>query len=341
MAARANIFFISLGDSEGRATYQTQKGLIQKKLLCILGRCAGHILHISSCLQLISIILALSANTVFSFASTLFADFSKEVSGKWINCFKLCVAFSCFLVLALILGNEVALKTLPYYVLSGALGLFLADHFLCEAFAKLGSARTLMIFSFAPLFVACWCYLFFGDALRPEKLVAIVFFMACVITISYEKLKEEGHWEIAGLVLAFSGVILDGLANVVTSYGFRTSPTDSIFNVCALRSGGAFIAFLLIGPFIKVQLIENFKKLSPHKRKLAVLASFLGAFMSLSLWISAVKLGDLTTIVALSGATPVLAGVFEVVRGKTKLSKYLVMAFVFFLLGFYFLVIRT
>lgn len=243
--------------------------------------------------------------------------------------------------MAFVLGDDLPLKTLPYYVLSGALGLFLADHFLCEAFAKLGSARTLMIFSFAPLFVACWCYLFFGDALRPEKLVAILFFMACVMTISYEKLKEEGHWEIVGLVLAFSGVILDGLANVVTSYGFRTSPADSVFNVCALRSGGAFIAFLLVGPFLKVNLIENFKKLSPYKRKLAVLASFLGTFLSLSLWISAVKLGDLTTLVALSGITPVLAGAFEVARGKTKLSKYLVLALVFFLIGFYFLVIRS
>lgn len=304
-------------------------------------RCAEHIFHIGSRTRLAAIILALSANIIFSFASTLFADFSREVSGKWINCFKLSMAFICFLVLSIALGDKIHSATVPYYVLSGALGLFLADHFLCEAFARLGSARTLMIFSFAPLFVACWCYLFFRETLNPQKFIAIIFFMACVITISYEKLKAVGHWEIAGLLLAFSGVILDGLANVITSYGFRLSPGDTLFNVCALRAGGAFIAFLLVGPFLKIRLIENFKKLTPSQRRLAVLASFMGTFLSLSLWISAVKRGDLTSLVALSGITPVLASAFEVARGKTRLSKYLVMALIFYIIGFYFLVIRS
>lgn len=290
---------------------------------------------------MIAIILALSANTLFSYASTLFADFSREVSGKWINCFKLTVAFSGFLVLALILRDKIALSTLPYYVFSGALGLFFADHFLCVAFGKLGSARTLMIFSFAPLFVACWCYLFFGEKLNPQKLVAILFFMACVITISYEKLRTEGHWEIVGLILAFSGVVLDGLGNVITSYAFKLSPQDTVYNVCALRAGGAFLAFLLLGPFMNIQLIQNYQKLSPPKRKLAVLASFMGAFLSLTLWISAVKLGNLTTLVALSGVTPVLAAAFEIYRGKTRFSKYLLLALVFFVIGFYFLIIRA
>lgn len=286
-----------------------------------------------------SIILALTANMVFAFASTLFTDFSREVSGKWINCFKLCAATLCFLVTAFVFRQPVSPETAAVYFLSGAIGLFLADHFLCEAFAKIGSARTLMIFSFAPLFVACWCYLFFGEKLDTQKFVAIIFFMACVFTISLEKLRQEGEWEVAGLVLAFSGVILDGLANTVTSYGFRNSPTDGVFTVCALRALGAFSAFLLLSPFLKVNLIGNFKKLSDRKKYIAIFASFLGAYLSLTFWISAVKIGDLTTLIALSGLTPLLAGLFEILRGKTKATRYLFIAFLFFALGFYFLIL--
>ncbi|MEZ4813945.1 MAG: DMT family transporter [Bdellovibrionota bacterium] len=287
------------------------------------------------------IILALSACLVFSYATSLFADFSRAVSGKWINCFKLTVASFFFLLIGLFMRDGMIRSTIPLFMVSGALGLFLADHFLCEAFGKIGSARTLLIFSFAPFFVACWSYLFFGEKLSPQKLIAICFFVACVITLSLEKLKIEGRWEITGLVLAFSGVLLDGLANVITSYGFRVAPENGVFSVCALRAAGAFIAFLLLNPFLKVKLIENFNKLNSHKKRLAIVASFLGAFLSLTLWISAVKRGNLTTLVSLSGITPVFAAIFEVARGKTKFSKYLGLAFVFYFIGFYYLVIKA
>jgi drug/metabolite transporter (DMT)-like permease len=288
-----------------------------------------------------AILLALSANLVFSFASTLFTDFSRQVSAKWINCLKLTVAFVCFWVMAVLVRDPLVLSTLPVFVFSGAVGLFVADHFLCEAFSKIGAARTLMIFSFAPLFVAFWCFLFFDERLDFQKFVAILFFIACVMTISFERLKKEGSWEVVGLLFAFSGVVLDGLANVITSYGFRAAPENGVFSVCALRATGAFLAFLLLTPFIKVRLVGHFKKLSSRDKWIVLLAAFVGTFLSLTLWISAVKMGNLTTLVALSGITPLFAAIFEIARGKTKLSKYLLISFIFYAVGFYFLVIRS
>jgi drug/metabolite transporter (DMT)-like permease len=231
-------------------------------------------------------------------------------------------------------------NTIPLYLLSGALGLFTADHFLCSAFAKIGSARTLIIFSFSPLFVAAWSFLFWGETLPLQKLIAIVFFMACVFTLSLEKFKKEGHWEIPGLLMAVSGILLDALGNVITSYAFKTSPTDGVISVCALRAAGAFLLFLALSPFIKVRLIENFKKLPPKRKSIALGASVIGTFLSITLWVSAVKRGNLTTLAALAGINPLFAACFEIAMGKNKASSYLFTAFLFFGLGFYFLVIR-
>ncbi len=288
-----------------------------------------------------AILLALSANFVFSFASTLFSDFSREVSPKWINCFKATVAFICFAASALILRDGgVAPDTIPLYLLSGALGVFMADHFLCEAFSRLGAARSLMIFSFSPLFVAGWSYLFFGEALPLQKFIAILFFMACVLTVSFEKFRQEGHWESVGLLMAFCGVIFDGLANIVTSYAFKQAPENGVFSVGALRAGGGFLTFLLLSPYLKVHLLKNYQQLSRRKKHLALLASVLGTFVSLSLWLAAVKHGNLTTLVALSGITPLMAAFFEIMRKKTKATRYLLVAFIFFLFGFYFLLVH-
>ncbi len=283
-------------------------------------------------------LLAFGANFIFAFSATLFTDFSREVSGKWINSFKLCIAFICFTLTAFVLQKTPVWSIAPYFLLSGALGLFCADHFLCTAFAKLGSARTLMIFSFSPLFVATWSYFLFDEEPSYSKLIAIFFFIACVFTLSIEKFRKEGHWEIPGLLMALFGIVLDGLGNVTTRYALNINPHESVMNVCALRSLGAFLGFLLFQPILKTRLITDFKKLSRRKKTTVLIASTLGTYISLTFWISAVKIGNLTSLIALSGTTPLLAGTFEIAMGKTKATPYLAYAFVLFLMGFYFLI---
>jgi DME family drug/metabolite transporter len=281
-----------------------------------------------------AILLALLASVAFSFASTLFADFSKKISAKWINCFKLSVGFVCFSSAALVVRGEVSHSTLPYYILSGAIGLFLADHFLCTAFSKLGSSRTLLIFSFSPLFVAAWSFVFWGEKLSLQKFVAILFFMLCVYTLALEKFKKDGRWELLAFVLGVFGILMDALANVITSYGFKLAPSDSVMTVCALRGLGAFAMFLLIGPFIKVNFVSNFRALNPRNRSIAIGASVLGTFLSIVLWVSAVKRGNLTTLAAVGGANPLFAAFFEISMGKTQTSRHLALAFFFFICGF-------
>lgn len=285
-----------------------------------------------------SLIFAVGANLTFALAATIFADFSREVSGKWINCFKLFVALGSFVVVALIIRDPISIQTIPYYLLSGALGLFCADHFLCNAFAKLGSARTLMLFSFSPLFVAGWSYLFFAEHLVAAKFIAILFFICCVITLSLEKYKIEGHWEVPGLFMALGGIVLDGLGNVVTRYAFKVGPNNGLYSVCAIRAVGAFAAFVVFKPFLKLNVLETYSRLRPNRRMTVLGASFLGTFISLSFWISAVKRGNLTTLVALGGMTPLFAGMFEIMFGRSRITKFLLIALVFFSAGFYFLV---
>jgi len=286
----------------------------------------------------VAFLLAFGANFIFAFSATLFTDFSREVSGKWINSFKLIIAFICFGLTALILQSTPIWSIAPYFMLSGALGLFCADHFLCSAFAKLGSARTLMIFSFSPIFVATWSYFLFQEKPHYTKFIAIFFFIACVFTLSIEKFRKEGHWEIPGLLMALFGIILDGLGNVTTRYALNINPNESVMNVCAMRALGAFFGFLLFQPILKTRLVDSFQKLSRRKKVTVLIASSLGTYVSLTFWISAVKIGNLTSLIALSGTTPLLAGMFEIAMGKTKATRYLAYAFGLFAIGFYFLI---
>ena len=137
------------------------------------------------------ILLALSANLTFALSSTIFTEFSREVSGKWINCFKLLVAVAAFSVAQIVLRDPIHLKTAPYFLISGALGLFFADYFLCCAFARLGPARTLMLFSFSPLFVAGWSFIFFGEHLVAAKFYCHSFFYSLCLHVELRKIPDR------------------------------------------------------------------------------------------------------------------------------------------------------
>ena len=284
-------------------------------------------------------LLAFSAAVVFSLSSIVFTNFSRQVSALWMNTVKCLVATIGFLILNQFFygWHPVENNSLYAFFISGFIGLGIGDIFLLAAFAQIGPSRTLMVFGFTPLLTGLMGYMFFGQEMTALKFTAIFFMLLCLFIFSLEGYKKKGSWEIKGLLFALTGVLLDASGIGLTRYGFDLSPevlpTEGNFYRCL----GAIVAFILISRFKPIKVVENFKTLTKRQKYLVLVGSLGGTFLSLWLFLSAVRIGHLASVSAIGVTGPFLAALFETIFYKEKPSKYLIAAGASFACGFFIL----
>jgi drug/metabolite transporter (DMT)-like permease len=286
---------------------------------------------------MLSILFALGSNITFATASLYFADFSKRLGAVWMNYFKACVALVCVVLVLLVFQIDLHLSGMAFVllVMSGLVGLMIGDIFLLHAFMHLGAGRVLMIFGFQPLLLGIASYYLFDEQFSLYRLLAIFFLMSCLFCFSLESFREKGHWDIKGIVFALIGVGLDACGLILTKKAFEISPGISVFLVNAIRSGTTVAGFLLISliPQFKVSLVKPFLSLAQKDRRLVVMASFMGTFLALAFYMRAIQIGHLATISAIAGTCPLFATLFEILRGRKKMTRYLALALFSFVTG--------
>ncbi len=291
--------------------------------------------------QTYALFLALGATLAFSSSSLVYAEYASKVSVLWMNCFKSAVAFVLLLVtLPLFFGgwHHAEPIVVAELMLSGLLGLNIADLFLLKAFTKIGAARTLMLYGFQPVIIGIGANILFGQSLNPTKLIAVLFMIACLFTLSLENYRVHKKWAVSGLVLAFVAVTLDAGGILITRTAFETTrvvtPVESHFYRCL----GALIGFGVMSLFRPLPLISGFMRWPKRQRVLLFAAAFGGTYLSLILYLYAVKYGHLASLAGITITGPMFATILECVIKRKMPSGYLLTAFGFFAIGFYVLI---
>lgn len=287
---------------------------------------------------MVAILFALGSNISFAIASVFFTEFSRKVSPNWVNYLKATVAFICFTLVILLFGIDLAMaqKSLILLMVSGFTGLMIGDIFLFRAFAHLGSGRVLMIFGFQPLLIGVASYYLFDSVYSPFQLLALLFLIGCIVCFSLESFREKGHWDTVGILFALAGVILDTAGLLMTKAAFELTPSLSPFVANAVRAGTTVVGFFLVSlvPVFHLKLFAPFKKLTLREKQLAIFSGFLGTFVALGFYLQAIRLGNLSIISAIAGTSPLIATLFEIYRGRKRMSAYLAAATILFLIGF-------
>ncbi len=288
--------------------------------------------------------LALISAILFSGASVIFARFSVSHSSLWMNLMKNMVALVAFLVatvISLLFGWEslssLGAASILFFFLSGFLGLGIGDWFLFRGYQRIGSARTIMVFSLSPLFLTLEGRLLFGQHLNLGQGAAIFLMMACVWTISFEKFRSDGHWEWRGIAFAFVGVFLDNVGIVLSRQAFDLSPGSTAFSANAIRCVGSVLPLLVWGFLRGEKVFFRFRELRWPDRSLVVFASFMGSFLSLSLWLTALKIGHIGGLAGVGSFNPIAASLWEWALLRKRPSLYLLVALALFLSGFFLL----
>ncbi len=290
----------------------------------------------------LALLLALGATLSFASASMIFAEYSKRISVIWMNCFKAVAAFAALAVTVPFLTgwHHAETRSIVGLLVSGWIGLNLGDLFLLSAFTRIGAARTLILFGFQPLMVGLGAYFLFGQKIPPERLIAVVFLIACLFTFSLEKYRQNKNWEIKGLLYALIGVALDTCGILITRASFGTSPEISPLEGHFYRCAGAIVGFAVLSFFRPFSFRKNFQEQPPQTKLILIGASLAGTYLSLALYLSAIKIGQLASIASIAITGPIFATILEHVIHRKAPSRYLLAAFVFFGVGFYIL-LRT
>ncbi len=245
----------------------------------------------------------------------------------------------CFLSLSLVVVTTVDWQPVSWdvvcaLVLSGILGLAIGDLFLLAAYARMGAGRTLILFGFQPLILGVSSWYLFSQPLHSYKLVAVLFFLLCLYLFSLEKFKEQGHWEITGLLAALLGVVLDNSGILLTRWSFDSAPQMGVIQANFIRAGGALFFFITMNPILKSGLIKNFLTLNTKERVSIFTASIFGTIVSLILYLSAVRVAHLASLSAMGVFGPLYSTTLECVIARKPPSRYLIFAMISFIIGF-------
>ncbi|MCB0349299.1 MAG: DMT family transporter [Bdellovibrionales bacterium] len=285
-----------------------------------------------------SIGLALFSNICFASASLLFTHYSRTTSVYWMNMFKCGIStLGCGIAILFIPKIDWSLSNL-YFFISGIVGLMVGDIFLLKAFTHLGPGRSLLLYGFQPLFLALAGYYLFQQSMATTQYIAILLLLGCLLAFSLESKKVTKTWGVKGLSFALVGVSLDTVGIVLTKFGFENNNTH-FFQANFVRSLGAFLGFVLLSYFIKINFVKTFKTLSIRDKKLVGFGSFAGTFLSLSIYMAAIQIGHLASLSAIAVTGPFTATMLESLIHRKSPSIYLIVAFLLFIVGFFLLLL--
>ncbi len=281
-------------------------------------------------------LLAVGANLCFGTASIAFSDYARRFSATWVNQLKVGIAFIGFLLTFLALESFVPLPPAghAYLLASGFVGLFFGDFFLFRSLAELGPSRTLVLYTFEPLLVGLYGYFFLRQGLSPYQILAVLCMVACVLTFMFERNRQTGSFGIRAFAFAFLGVFLDAVGVMLSRQAYEQDAGLGPFQVNLTRAIGALAGFLFMSPKFPLLLVRDLKNLAPRGRWIALGACVMGTFLSLSLYLSALKTAHVATLTAISITSPVWVSLIEHARAREWPNRYLWTAFALFLCGF-------
>jgi len=282
-------------------------------------------------------LFAIGSNLLFGTASLTFSKFARTHSPTWVNQLKVSIALLGFLIAFFWVETFVALPLSAHGALlaSGLFGLFLGDYFLFKSFATLGASRTLVLYSFQPFLLGIYAYLFLNQKLSPKQLIAVFCMVGCVLTFVRERARLTGKTDLRSFGFAFLGVFFDAIGVMLSREAYETDGGLGPFQANATRAIGALLGFFILSPYFLKKLTHDLRNMRPRDRNQMLIACFFGTFLSLTLYLAALKSAHMATLTAISITSPVWVSLIEHLKMRSWPSRYLWGAFTLFLLGFY------
>lgn len=237
--------------------------------------------------------LALSAPMFWGLAVVLFRRSGESMPAFELNLFKNCVGFLLLVPTVLLVHGP----TPPAFsgtewlvvIVSGAIGMALADTWYLRAINLLGAGRAGIVGSLLSPFVIMISAVFLGERLGLWQWLGFVLVMAGIGLVSWRRRRREVDAEDlrSGLLLGVAAILLVAVGVVMVK---PVLERHEFLWVVEIRLLGGVAAMLLImflrGRAKKVWAVYQ----APHRWGTVLLGSFLGGYLVTLLWLGGYRL---------------------------------------------------
>lgn len=237
--------------------------------------------------------------------------------------FKNSLAFILFIPTMVIAGEEIfyeaSTKEYALLLLSGALGIGVADTLFFSALNRLGAGLTAIVDCFYSPSMIFLSFLFLNESLDYLQIIGVILIISAILTAAHKK--ASSHLNRRDVIIGF---IYGGLAMFIMAVGIvlikPILDTKPFFWVTEVRLlGGLLILLPVILFHPKRKVIWNSLKKTEGSFNLWT-GSFVGAYLSMILWLVGMKYTQVSTASALNQTNTIVIFIFAAIFLKEKIN---------------------
>jgi drug/metabolite transporter (DMT)-like permease len=235
---------------------------------------------------------ALASAFSWAWAIILFRKAGDALPPFELNLFKNLLGFSLVLpTLALVEGYQLpafSLEEIGIALVSGFLGIAVADTWYLRALSLMGASRTGIVASLLSPFVVLLSILFLGESLRGWQLAGFVLVMAGILLVTWRQNRREIDAANLGkgVFYGIAAVFLMAIGIVMVKGILETRP---FLWTTELRLVGGIAGMLIYMAFRGQFETVRQRFMQPQPWRYIVPASVLGAYISMMMWLAGYK----------------------------------------------------
>jgi drug/metabolite transporter (DMT)-like permease len=174
-------------------------------------------------------------------------------------------------------------------VISGLVGIAIADTWYLRALNLMGASRTGVVGMLFSPFVVLLSMLFLGESLKPVQLLGFVVVLGGILLVTWQRNRQDVSMRALKLGVAFGAgsVLLMAIGIVMVKPILETH--EFLWTVAVRLAAGS------IGMLVFVSLSRGWERMLLHYRApqpwpMIVIASLMGSYISMMLWLAGYKL---------------------------------------------------
>ncbi len=287
--------------------------------------------------------LALMAALFWSIAVVIFKSLSQKISPFLINALKNTIALICFIITLSILKIPLLNNTFTNYeytqfIISGILGMGIADAIFIYSLSKIGANRIAILNCFEPVAVYFFTFLLLSTYLNVLESIGFIIVIISILIINYEKDNDDINPAIKkrGILLQICAILCSAFSMVMIKeiLNIHSSNINSIIWIAVFR---LFIGFII--SWIIFLSLKNTRKLLIAVRQKAVIikviiSSVFGTFMALGCWMMGQTYIEKLPLASIIGQTALIfIMLFSWIFLKERITKIRIFAGIFALIG--------
>lgn len=271
-------------------------------------------------------IAALSTAFCWAITATAFEHSAKKIGSMNLNLTRLLIGLlflSGFTLVTrgYVLPVDASLSAWLWLSLSGLVGIVIGDLLLFEAFVRIGSRISMLIYSSVPPLSGLMAFVFLGERMTGIQVVGMIVTLAGIASVILVAEKGGGKVRLShsltGILLAFGGALGQAAGYIIGKIGMAAYDPFSSTQI-RLIAGIAGFAVLFTLRSHWPQYRESLKRTDALAAM--TLGSFFGPFLGISLSLYAVQKinpGVASTLIAI---TPILLIPYAFVFKKEKVT---------------------